>query len=489
VSTSVEQPNRATLTRPLIAASATGFRGARRLPQVADDEAIGLHLSYNTYEKISCDPEASAALLLLIYFVLSDGVQFSPAIAAPAEGKTDPRYDRAVEIRDHVDRTFANLSRTLPETLEMLIRPAMEFGHKVAEKVYDIPTDGPDAYKLVLKRVAVLERGSTAFVVDEYRNLIGLVPARAYTADYLRGNRIELDNVSNVIDPEKFVIATFRMQDEDPRGRSIYRSVVRPWHVKQLAWPEFLTFLMRCAIPGLISILSPNAGDDVLRDDDGNIVLVNGKPVSIAVKDMLSALLDFKNSTALVVENGTDVKALEVKSKGEPFNFAFTICNKEIRKGILLQELATADAEHQTKGSTASQMGIVDLLVWSIKQWVSESIVRRQMVQPQVRYNFGEEDARELTPMVALGDYERKDWAEDSAAVVALVGATVIDEMGTRISALSYSQIQSLLSQIGLPAPTEEEVAAMRAGAEERRKQQEAQMKQAQGNGAQRRAA
>jgi hypothetical protein len=177
---------------------------------------------------------------------------------------------------------------------------------------------------------------------------------------------------------------------------------------------------------------------------------------------MLTALLDFKNSTALAVEHGTAVKTLEVRSNGEVFDRAFTIENKEIRKGILLQELATADSEHQTKNATGEQMGIVELLVWSIKGWVSESIVRRQILQPQVEYNFGEEDARDLTPLVSLGDTDRKDWATDAKAIVALATATTVDEDGNTIPLLTYSQLQALCDQLGIPAQTEDEVTAMR---------------------------
>src|SRR5690349_10174575 len=80
---------------------------------------------------------------------------------------------------------------------------------------------------------------------------------------------------------------------------------------------------------------------------------------------------------------------------------------------------------------------------------------------------------RELCPTVSMGDYERKSWASDSAAVVALIEATVLDENGNTINALTPSQIQSLLTQIGIAPPTEAEIAAIRAGAEASRQKQE----------------
>lgn len=462
------------LTRPVAKrqyVAAAGYaRGPRRLPEISKDPVTDLRCDYRTLERIACDPEAAAALLLLVIFVLADGVQFSPAVAAPAEGKTDPEYDRAVAIKDHIERTVNGLERTLVETLEMLIKPAMTFGNKVAEKVYEIPTGGPDANRLVLKSIKVLKRGATSFVVDDYMNLLGLVPA-----NYTAGSKLASEY--NPIPPEKFVIASFRMEDEDPRGVSIFKAALKPWHVKQLAWPEFLAYLVRWATPSIIAILSEKALDEVQYEADGVTPKTDpdtGQAItSSAAAVVVQTLEAFKNSSIAVFENGTTITPIEATGEGEVFEKAFDVLNSQIRKAVLLQELATADAEHQTKSSTGEQMGIVELLVWSIKRWVCDSIICRQIVYPQVLWNYGEQDARELCPKVSMGDTDRKDWSKDATAVVALATATAIDENGTRVPVLTYSQLQSLLRQIGIEPPTEEEVKAMRMAAEERRRQAE----------------
>jgi phage gp29-like protein len=285
-----------------------------------------------------------------------------------------------------------------------------------------------------------------------------------------------LSQSANVIPLEKFIVATFRMQDEDPRGQSLFRSIVKPWHIKQLTWPEFLAYLMRWAMPSLAAILSEDAVDESITDADGNPLTDPSTGQAItksAAQVVLGALLDFRNSSGLVLPHGTELVPIEATGEGQVFDTAFSVLNKQIRKGILLQELATADAEHQTKSSTGEQMNVVELLVWSIKMWVAEDLVRRQICYPQVEYNFGEADARDLTPKASLGDYDRKDWADDSKAVVALISATVLDENGNRVNALTPSQIQSLLTQIGIQPPTEEEIAAIRAKSDERQKQQQ----------------
>jgi hypothetical protein len=434
------------LQREYIGARSLGFqRGARRLPQVSDD--VATHVQCNTYDLMACDSEVAAALFLIVTFVFADGLQSAPAVS-----EKDPRYALAVDIRDHLERTTCGLQRPLKDTLEMIVKEALIQGNKIAEKVYDIPTVGPDAYKLVLKQLKVKPKGATAFVVDEFYNLIGLAPTN-------RGISLDIKENSTVIRPEKFVIATYRMKDEDPRGTSILRAAVKPWNVKHLVWPEFITYLMRCAVPGLVGKLSENAKDKIERDSQGNETRVS------AIDELLSQLVNFKNSTAIALDSGYELEALEIVGKGEIWDFAFnSIINKEIRKAILLQDLATADSTHQTKGSTDSQMGIVEMLVWSIKTWAAE-IVYSQIYKPQVAYNWGDEIAAELTPKPALGDYERREWFQDADAVTTLCTATVTDENGNSRPLLTYSQIQSLLTQIGLPAPSEEEVAAMRAKA------------------------
>jgi hypothetical protein len=453
MATAPKEITKTELQRSYVAVSSgySSLRGPRRLPQVNED--VTGTPGPTVYEQMSCDSEVAAALLLLVYFILADGVQCAPAV-----GEKDDRYELAVEINQHIERTMCNLQRPLKETLEMIVKESMTHGNKVAEKVYAIPTTGLDAYKLVLSQIKVKPKAATAFVVDEFMNLVGLVPARSGYTPVISEN-------SKVIPPEKFVIATYRMKDEDPRGNSLLRPAVKAWNLKQLGWPEFLTYALRCAVPGLAVILSDKAKDKITTDSQGN------QSTLTAVDEALQALAEFKNSTAMVLESGSEIKALEVRGEGEFWERFFQIVNKEITKGILLQELATSDAAHQTKGSTASQMDIVELLVWAGKTWVAE-IVRSQIYKPQVEYNYGAEIAAELTPKAMLGDYDRKSWDKDSDAVVGLCTATVIDENGNTRPLLTYSQIQGLLGQIGIAPPSEDEVIAMRAKASQPPQQQ-----------------
>lgn len=432
----------AELRRPVVAVPAYGFRrGPRRLPQMPEEPTAAV--APTVYDQMACDPEVAAALLLLVYFALADGVQNGPAV-----GEKDERFELASDVLAQIERTVEGLERPLKETLEMMLRDALTHGSKVAEKVYKIPTAGDDAYKLILSQIKVKPKGSTAFVVDQFMNLVGLVPAQ-------RGVSPRLDGESRVISPEKFVIATFRMRDEDPRGNSILRPAVKAWNIKTMGLPEFLTYAMRCAVPGMVGILGPNAKDQTTTE--------NGVTTTVsAIDTMLSALVEFRNSTAIALDNGAQVTPLEVESEGEFWERFFKILNKEITKAILLQELATRDGDRQTRASTETQFSVIDVLVRSIKCWL-EQIIYAQIYYPQVVYNFGEEIARELTPRPSLGDSDRRDWAEDSAAVVELCTATMIDADGNTVPLLTYSQIQSLLTQIGIPAPSEEEVEAMRA--------------------------
>jgi hypothetical protein len=435
------------LRRNYVAASAYGLqRGGRRLPQYTED--TNLNACGNTYDHMACDPEVAAALLLLVYFILADGVQSSPAV-----GEKDERYALAIEINQHIERTVANLQRPLKETLEMIVKDALTHGNKVAEKIYEIPTTGLDAYKLVLSQIKVKPKGSTAFVVDEFMNLLGLVPSRS-------GYTPTLTESSNVIPPEKFIIATYRMKDEDPRGNSLFRPAVKAWNLKQLGWPEFLTYAMRCAVPGLVGTLSEKAKDKYTTASDGTQEAVS------AIDELLGALMSFKNSTAIALDHGYELEALEVAGEGEFWERFFKIVNKEITKGILLQELGTSDSDHQTKSSTETQFGVIDVLVRAGKVWV-EQIIYSQIFYPQIVYNYGDEIARELTPLASCGDSERRNWYVDAEAISKLINTNV----------LSDSQVQALLLQVGI-APREENERPVEPNPNQQNNQQENQVNQ-----------
>jgi hypothetical protein len=442
------QPMKVDPTREYVSGgSLFNFAKARALSNVFDE--LTQKVDGDIYDKMMNDPEVASSIWLLKNSTLADGVQILPSIA---DEKADG-YAKAKEIADFCETNLKNLQRPLLKTLEMML-DALVWGNKVAEQVYERGT-GKMKGKLVLKALKVKERRSLAFVVDPFKTVLGFVYAAPNSASIV--NSMSYPDGSTILPREKFAVLSFREKDEDPRGNSWLRPSYNGYNLKQLNWPQYLTFLLRCAVPGLIGVAAENAPDEILRDANGAAVLDSAnQPITItAVQALLNALIQFANNIAVTVPHGADVKPLEVKSNGEAFDKAIEIFNKEITKGILYQTLATSDATHQTKSSTEEQMGIVELIAWYLKGSVAQ-MIQSDILKPLVRYNYGDEAADEFLPTASLGDASRKDWEK---------AGDVVDKLLSN-EELSPSQKQFLMTVIGLPSPTKEEM-------QERTKQKE----------------
>lgn len=446
------QPAAPRLKRPqALREYVAGGRSSSTIPQALSNAAddVQREIGPEIYERMLRDPDVSAAIEVLKRGILADGVQILPAV-----NKKAPEFAQAKEISDFCGRAIEGLQRPIVETLEMML-DAMAFGHKVAEVVYHVPVDGPDAYRMTLQAIKVKPRSSTAFVVDPYFNVLGFIYAAPGRSTAVGGS--SLTDLSSVLPREKFLVLTVRPKDEDPRGQSMLRPAYNAWNLKQQTWPEYLRYLLQMAFPGLVGICSENASKEHRRNADGTLLTDgDGNAVEITPTEaMLDALLQFRNGTALGLPHGSDVKPIEVDSEGQPFINAFELFGAQITMAILLQALATRDAKHQTKASTGEQTNILDLLIWALKGAVARSL-QADILRNLVRYNFGEDAARTLTPQAFLGDSARKDWSRDASAAATLINT----------SALVPSQVEALLTQLGLPEPEDGEEPIERANPE-----------------------
>src|SRR5205085_2067110 len=98
-----------------------------------------------------------------------------------------PDYETATDIADFCQRATQSLKTPLLFTLAQMHQLALRHGYAVAEKVYKRSPFKADAgtYRLVLDRIRVLPRGATAFVVDPYGTLLGLVYQKPGGTNYL----------------------------------------------------------------------------------------------------------------------------------------------------------------------------------------------------------------------------------------------------------------------------------------------------------------
>lgn len=417
-------------------------------------------LGIDTYERMMHDPTVSSAINTLKTGILANTPKY-PAVKLPTSQKEDsetglttsvphPAQDTAEEIAAFCSRMMANLDTPIGDVLWNML-DALAYGHKVAEKVYDFG-ENEDAGRLVLKKLKVKPRRSTAFVIDAFSNvvgLLGLIPGVSFTVQ-TQGMFTDPALVPNFLPRDKFAVLTCRESDADPRGKSLLRPAYYAWYCKTQAWPEYLKFLSLYAIPVLVG---KTAEGDMTAPaatfSDGVTPMLDsyGNPIYLTPQQaMINQLVGLRNATAIVVPAGAEVNTLESKGDGAAFLSANEVFNREIEKAITGQTLATSEAEHDTRAASQTHQDILGGLM-TYGRALLETMLYRDVLRPTVIHNFGDE-AGPLTPWPVLSDAEQQDLTGLWAAVASLQTSGYLDA----------SQKIALDAQVGLPERSQESV-------------------------------
>lgn len=416
--------------------------GPRVLPESVDE--VERQLGGRVYDRMITDPDVSAGLEILVLSALAEGLQFSPNI----KDDKAPGHEESVKWAAFVSRAFGRI-KNFRAKFQTVIYEGLSHGNKVGEWLLEYPAEGEDKGKLTLCDMKPKPREVVGFVMNEFSDLLGLTAIRpGQTYSTFQGSTVRPEDI---LPTEKFLIFTPVPRNNDPRGVSYIRAAYEAWWLKQQTFPEFLRFLLQCAIESLLGFLPPDAEDvEVVNQETGETETDDeGKPKTItAAQDMLANLIAIRNAQAAVFEDGASVQQVEVHSDGEVFHKAFQFYGKQITLAILKQELATRDAAHQTKGSTGNQQTILDLVVVSLKGIICDTL-RGGIVHTLVRLNGGDAAAAAYLPEVTAGS-ERRDWATDAAALVAL-GPSLTD-----------SQWIQGTTELGFNPPEENEVLPLR---------------------------
>lgn len=455
----------------------------RALPSTVDNTQRH-QLSTETIEQMLHDPDVYAGIMLIVLMALSENIIVKPALmpdeqkaaatpdagtdaqqpandpaqtqpandtgTVPAESSTttppvDARVQLAQDVADYIEREIKRIP-SFKAVLFQMVFEGLAHGNKIGEKVYDIAKRGADAGRWVIKELCPLPRESVAFVADPFNHVVGFLGAQPGMGMVMHGGLAPVDPAL-VIEPDKFFWFTYRPKDNSPIGQTIFDASHNGWDLKRRTWPEYLLFLMVAAIPGVLATLGKDADDQIIYEDD-NVTPkrdADGEIVKVSASQFLLLLMQkIRNHQMLVAPEGTTFTLLEASTQGDAFGKAIRMFGGEITKGMLLQELATRDAEHQTKGSTGTQFTVVDHIIFWVRDIVAE-MLKYRVFQYGVRQNFGDEAADELMPDMSLGDTEARDWAQDANAAAALADK------------LSESQWEHVTSQLGIPPPTDAE--------------------------------
>jgi hypothetical protein len=404
---------------------------ARALPWAIDD--LTRDFGDDIYDKMLLDPQVNACLGTLKTAILSDGVAITPAII-DAEV---PGYKRATTIADFIRADIARLTPSIDITLWSLL-DAMAYGAKVAEQTYRLEGD-----RLHLASIKVKPRNVTAFVVDSYMNILGLLAAMPDVAatPITYGTLLpDPQSLPNFLPRDKFVIYSSWPKDSDPRGTSILRPAYRPWWDKQQMKPEYLKYLTQFASASVIAT-APEANVPFTTDASADA------PPNI-VQQIAAALEGFRNGTFVVLPNGATAKPIEVAGEGVPFMHAFDRFDREISTAILHQTLATQESRHETRAAAEVHQDILALLVRMGKRTVAQ-VLKHDVFYPLVKYNWGEENARRFTPDANLSVVEAEDLSPRMNAIAQLADKGLIFP----------SQLPELFADLDLPEASPEDLA------------------------------
>lgn len=368
------------------------------------------HISGENIERARRDDEISSSVEFLIDSMFADGGQVLAAV--PVD---DPEFEQAEEIADFCSKAIAAASKNFLFTLRQQFRAAFYHGLKVGEIVLRYENNSRFDNKLVLDRVNLKPLNATAFLTDEFDNVLGLIAAQKVRQESV----ITPENLDEdeVIELEKFLILSFEHDDNDPRGltqiKAAYESFAdkcltrvqyKDWRKKNTATQKFFTTPEKS--PDIIQI-NPQTGEP--------LTYPNGKPIiKTAQKALMEAAGEMENHSVLVAPYGTTCTQLEVFGNGEQFEKSFKLNNNATRKSILGDALATGAADKDARAARQSSMNVVDLRVKSFKT-ITCLHVKTGVLTLLTRANYPE-NLWHLVPDYFLGDTERRDWATDVSA-------------------------------------------------------------------------
>lgn len=435
---------------------------ARALAITADDveQTVGL----DTYTRMMNDAIVRRSVNYIKLATTADDLVIRPAVPMPRKNSTEPgaqaKYEQAKEYADFAERVIAwHLEEDLRTVLcDML--SACVYGCSVGELVYELvpPGTDDDAGRIVLKRWKPKPREATAFVVDPFLNVLGLMYAepgydRVQTPSGGTGSFIT--SPQNVLPREKFAVLTLFPNGSDPRGTSLLRAAYNPWTLKTKTWPYLLRYLSHFAVPTVIGTTAEGEGDKAVLNEAGEqVYLSSGVPKYVTAEEaMRSALEGLANGTVFVGKFGSEVTPLTIPGDTSAvFEMVMGLFNSEITSAILNQTLANSEAKFGTRAQSQTHMQVLDQLIWYLRGLLVD-MISRDILRPLMEWNFGPDSLR-LMPKLSLGDTERRDFATDGQTASSL---------GFK---MSPSQFIAMDGQLGLPERDEEDIKMMMAAQE-----------------------
>ena len=421
----------------------------RSVQRLDSRDAVESRLTKKAIDQIRLDAEIEADLSILADAVFSDGVEVVPAIL----DENDPEHETAQEIAEFC-KIATDTVRPLDAVLKEMFKAAFYNGVKVGEIVLRYQNDARVKGKLVLDRINPKPLSATAFVTDKFLNVIGLVGAKRAGQTSIATGSIAL-SADEIIPREKFLVLSFELEDNDPRGLSQVRALFEAYCDKKLSREQWKEWRRTSAIPKKFGTTAQGAKAIAVKNADGTPKITDGVQETISPqKGLMNALEGFANNSAITAEFGTSVTQLEVSGTGVQFLNAIKFNNAEIRKVILGDALVTGEADKDARAARESSKDVSDIRKQSLRNVVAAA-VRNDVFRLLTVVNFGQEKAH-LAPHCFLGDTEANDWAGDLQAATS-AGYTFAAEHMPQLDAQFGLEPRDAGTDVSEPTETETE--------------------------------
>ena len=368
------------------------------------------------FDKMELDSTVSAGVNTLKAGVLSDGMQFTSPVSlqdVEDEDASQADFDLAWEIAECWNRAVSGMDSSLEDVSWQMLE-GVPRGCMLAEVTYRLEWEGPDAGRLMPAWIRPLDRRTWNFEVDDTGKVVG------FSGDQVRR---EGSTTRAVFPREKFILFSWMAKAGDPRGVPALDAAYDAWNAKQLLKPEYWKYLNTFASPSLVGKTAENSGDVEERDADGNLT---GEMIT-AAEAMLRGLVGFQNNQAIVVPFGAEVNALNPAGDGSAFERAFEFYDRQIVTALLHSPRAMMEAKHSSKSDSETAQDTLGALLRVAKKAWGEAI-RNDLVRPWVRWNWGDDAARRLCPVVSMGATEMQDFSRNANAVARLASAGLIPQ-------------------------------------------------------------
>ena len=389
------------------------------LPWMVDD--ITRDFGPEVYDAMHTDAMVGSTFRLWKMQVLANDVQLmaavqpSPDRLSPLARETwTPDEVLAQEILEFCQRSTDRCQTPIKTVFSEMLDCA-RLGNKMAEKLHEPgEAGGPDAGRIILKDIKVKPRWSWLFVADVFLDLVGILCFDPQVGGFV------------IIPRDKFMITTWQMENNDPRGTSLYRQAYRPWNFKQSLYPEYYKGLSQFGTPSIVGFTPPEAESDEYPQIDDKGKEIPNAPKVTAQTAQVQALQAWRNGCVVSFPADAKVQVEWPQGNGEPFLKGFDWLDRQIVYGILGSTRDTMEAEHGSKADSEISQDKVGNQIKTGREMI-ETAYRNDVLKPLVVANWNKDIAERFTPTVSLGDVEHQDIAALMIAISGLLKSGGID--------------------------------------------------------------